>query len=279
MENNLLIMIITAHILGDFYLQTNKIALLKAERLKGLVLHGFLYSIPYFVIFLCSVKSFAVAFALCCAVAIHFAIDFLKYLFIKIIRKKKPHLIQQKDGTIYLIDQGIHLLTILLICFCIGPTTLRPIDLLQDFLAFIHLQSMNSVKWLLLILIINKPVNITFDKIFSSYQPVLEDVEVQAKETIILRSASIEKSRKNSAFSNNLSKGNSKTGAAIGFLERTLILIFINIGQFSAIGLILTAKSIARYEMISKNQEFGEYYLIGTLTSVLSAIIIYYAIM
>lgn len=66
-----------------------------------------------------------------------------------------------------------------------------------------------------------------------------------------------------------------KTGAIIGFLERVIILLFINIGQFSAIGLILTAKSIARYEMISKNQQFSEYYLIGTLTSFLSAILAY----
>lgn len=57
-----------------------------------------------------------------------------------------------------------------------------------------------------------------------------------------------------------------------------LILSAYNINQYSAVGLILTAKSIARYERISKDQEFAEYYLIGTLTSVLFSILLYLAI-
>lgn len=51
--------------------------------------------------------------------------------------------------------------------------------------------------------------------------------------------------------------------------EKIIILILLNVNQYSSIGLILTAKSIARYDMISKDQEFAEYYLIGTLFSLL----------
>ena len=45
-----------------------------------------------------------------------------------------------------------------------------------------------------------------------------------------------------------------------------------NGGQYSAVGLVLTAKSIARksiarYDRISKDQSFAEYYLLGTLLS------------
>ena len=57
----------------------------------------------------------------------------------------------------------------------------------------------------------------------------------------------------------------------IGTIER--IIIFISIGQYSAIGLVLTAKSIARYDRISKEKDFAEYYLLGTLISTVSVIV------
>ncbi|KZX17665.1 hypothetical protein MBCUT_01430 [Methanobrevibacter cuticularis] len=51
--------------------------------------------------------------------------------------------------------------------------------------------------------------------------------------------------------------------------------IFVSINQFSTIGLIIAVKSIARYDKISEDSQFAEYYLIGTLFSVLMTIIIY----
>lgn len=50
------------------------------------------------------------------------------------------------------------------------------------------------------------------------------------------------------------------------------VLIFLSIGQYSAIGLVLTAKSIARFDRISK-EDFAEYYLPGTLISTVIVII------
>ncbi|MCL2141676.1 MAG: hypothetical protein FWH46_02190, partial [Methanimicrococcus sp.] len=64
-------------------------------------------------------------------------------------------------------------------------------------------------------------------------------------------------------------------GSVIGTLERLLMGIFIGIGQFAAVGLIMTAKSVARYDRISKNSQFAEYYLIGTLYSILVTVIAY----
>jgi hypothetical protein len=58
-------------------------------------------------------------------------------------------------------------------------------------------------------------------------------------------------------------------------LERLIIVIFLSINQYSAIGLVLTAKSIARYDRISKDQAFAEYYLLGTLLSSIMVIVTY----
>ena len=48
----------------------------------------------------------------------------------------------------------------------------------------------------------------------------------------------------------------------------------ISIQQYSAVGLVLTAKSIARYNKISEDPSFAEYYLPGTLLSTFVAICI-----
>ena len=62
-------------------------------------------------------------------------------------------------------------------------------------------------------------------------------------------------------------------GAAIGILERIFALTLVLEGQYTAIAIVLTVKSIARFEELKK-REFAEYYLIGTLSSVLSAVFI-----
>ncbi len=65
----------------------------------------------------------------------------------------------------------------------------------------------------------------------------------------------------------------------IGTLERLLIYIFVIVGQYSAIGFLVTAKSILRFGEIkssaatgSDNRKEPEYVLIGTLMSVAWAI-------
>ncbi|HLR21754.1 MAG TPA: hypothetical protein VK087_07095 [Tissierellaceae bacterium] len=50
-------------------------------------------------------------------------------------------------------------------------------------------------------------------------------------------------------------------------------------GQYNAIGLVFTAKSITRFERISKEPSFAEYYLIGSLYSIICVLVIYGVIM
>lgn len=63
-----------------------------------------------------------------------------------------------------------------------------------------------------------------------------------------------------------------KIGALIGILEREIILILGIMGQYGAIGFVLTAKSLARFKQLEK-QSFAEKYLVGTLLSSLIAIV------
>ncbi len=69
-------------------------------------------------------------------------------------------------------------------------------------------------------------------------------------------------------------------GKYIGYFERFIVLssssfhlTFMLLNQYTAIGLVLTAKSIARFEALKK-REVAEYYLIGTLCSISIAILV-----
>ncbi|CAG0997364.1 hypothetical protein METP3_03055 [Methanosarcinales archaeon] len=62
-----------------------------------------------------------------------------------------------------------------------------------------------------------------------------------------------------------------KAGRWIGWLERFLILTFVLLKQYEAIGLLVAAKSIFRF---SETRKVGEYVLIGTLLSFVIAILV-----
>lgn len=69
-------------------------------------------------------------------------------------------------------------------------------------------------------------------------------------------------------------EGLKDAGRYIGMLERVMILTFIFMGQFSAIGFLVAAKSILRFGDIqdNKNRKGAEYILLGTMISFTVAI-------
>ena len=69
-------------------------------------------------------------------------------------------------------------------------------------------------------------------------------------------------------------KQKTNAGSVIGTLERIIIVIFFGIKEYGAIGLVLTAKSIARYDKITKEKDFADYYLLGTLISSVIGIVV-----
>lgn len=103
----------------------------------------------------------------------------------------------------------------------------------------------NVAKWLLSILLIHKPVNIFIQNYFGEYRPKVMGEIIKA---------------------------DNKAGRKIGTIERLIMLIFLAKDQYAALGFVLTAKSIARYDKITKDEKFAEYYLLGTLVSTLSVI-------
>ncbi|HEX5465400.1 MAG TPA: DUF3307 domain-containing protein [Candidatus Limnocylindrales bacterium] len=62
-----------------------------------------------------------------------------------------------------------------------------------------------------------------------------------------------------------------KVGQAVGVLERLLVVIFVLLQAEAAIGLVVAAKTVARFKQLD-DREFAEYYLLGTLASISVAI-------
>jgi hypothetical protein len=62
-------------------------------------------------------------------------------------------------------------------------------------------------------------------------------------------------------------EGLGNAGLYLGWLERGLLVVAFAMGSFTAVGLIVGAKSVARFPEF-KSRAFAEYFLIGTLISV-----------
>ena len=63
-------------------------------------------------------------------------------------------------------------------------------------------------------------------------------------------------------------------GGRIGSLERIVSVVMMYLGQYAAIALVFTAKSVVRFKDF-ENRDFAEYYLYGTLMSVVTAVAVF----
>ncbi|MDV0444709.1 hypothetical protein MmiAt1_02450 [Methanimicrococcus sp. At1] len=264
-----LILLLLCHFIGDYYLQTNKMAQMKESNIQYTILHSILYAVPFAVLLLglmfLKLFSLPAAGIIIAAVILHAVVDLSKCVFEKSKSAEFENSAHFKRN-IYAADQILHLFVIVIASFLLSEITVS--NLIVSNLAVSNMTASNTavfdgispelyvfLKYLLFIIIIAKPINISFKKIFEKYQPT-------------------QTTDKNCVDPDSVSGA----GATIGTLERLLAGIFIGIGQFAAIGLVLTAKSIVRYDQISKCKPFAEYFLIGTLYSILATLIVYYVI-
>ena len=62
-------------------------------------------------------------------------------------------------------------------------------------------------------------------------------------------------------------KGLANAGRMIGQLERALIFLFVMMNETAAVGFLIAAKSVLRFDTAAQGQKEGEYVIIGTLAS------------
>jgi hypothetical protein len=59
----------------------------------------------------------------------------------------------------------------------------------------------------------------------------------------------------------------------IGNLERIVLTIVVAAGSYAALAFLVAAKGVVRADEFEKNRDFTEYFLIGSLSSVLVALV------
>lgn len=222
--------IILGHIIGDFYFQSNKLSELKYERIACLILHCLIYTVSVSVLMALTMKCFQVCIPVIVFVT-HFIIDKGK----SVIENSK--IFYHKYITVvFMLDQIAHIAVLYAI-------TMKWTVTYSSEYFFIALG----------VLVCGKPAAIFITKVFESITSISKydenDERLKAEEM----------------------NGNiANAGYWIGVLEREIIFFLGLAGEYSAIGFVLAAKSLARHKNFDE-EGFAEKYLIGTLLSSLIA--------
>jgi len=227
-----LVLLLFSHILADFILQPNRWVDSKNE-------NGWRSRHLYLHVFLVAVLAGSVAWAflgLITAVLV-FMTFFISHLAIDITKSKCEDTIRSFVG-----DQAAHMIVIIFV----WVTLFHPdLSSLQRYFSEPTLICIFVV--LLSYTLILQPAGIFISKMTRSWRDKINDDD------------------------KNKGKSLESAGRYIGYLERFLILTFIIFQQYTAIGLLIAAKSIFRY---NTNRITGEYILFGTLLSFSIAIFV-----
>lgn len=143
MHNGLFFLILLcAHLLGDYYLQTKTLANKKEEKYASLLEHSLIYAVVFMGVLLIIETPW---WLLAIAAGSHWVIDSVKWL----LRKKSI-----QKPTLFIIDQILHLLTLLLLA------SFTPVIGIRPWLAELP----NHIwTWSTLLLLIWKPCNVSLD--------------------------------------------------------------------------------------------------------------------
>lgn len=218
----LILKLVLAHLIGDFFLQPQKwVKDKEKKKLKSKWLY--VHIGIHLLLMLLIVWEFKYWIPIICIALSHLIIDALKLFF------------QTKNNKrlLFFIDQLFHVIALLCIVMLFNEGSF-------DFLHFTI-----TKKHLVLILCITfltQPTSIILKTIFSKW-----NISKIAKGKESLKDA----------------------GRYIGVLERLLVFVFIIVGQWHAVGFLITAKSVFRFGDLtaSKERKLTEYILIGTLIS------------
>lgn len=227
-----LLLLMMGHILGDFYTQTSKISQNKERSIKWVMVHNVLYFFTFIMVSMPIISREILILDIAVSF-LHALIDIIKYWYIKKVDMNK---------SLFFVEQGIHILCLCVIA-CVWTMNNVPIRMFPVVANLFEVTDVSKVllcKWILGLLLIHKPANIIIQKMLGPHKPE----EKKSGE-----------------------KNDRNIGRLIGTTERAIMLMLMYMNQYSAIGLVLTAKSIARYDKITRDEKFAEYYLLGTLIS------------
>jgi len=240
---NLFLLGLCAHFIGDFLLQTQAtVEAKKAGRFWAHLRHGLLIMVLTWLATHCFGLWPAFLYALLIGLT-HLLIDSAK-CFLEKGRSAGTKLL------LFLADQGLHWFS-LLVFFPLFPSTAPD----PEVLAFYR-----SLRPTRPVFFFNPQANLSplpLEKILWIAVIYLATVFGGAVFTNRILSWLTD---------NHQGERNRRLSSAIGVMERLILITLVAADAIAAMGFVLAAKSLARYQELN-NREFAEYYLVGTLTS------------
>lgn len=218
----------------------------KRVSLKYFALHCLIYSSFIIISLIWFGPLRNVIYAALIIIISHVVIDYIRNMTLnKLSDKQTDH--KTSDFVIFIADQILHILVIVCCIYLLKQTNSFGKFILNELLIHIPWKQLHngSIIALLYILCLS-PSAVFIKKVFILFS-FQNDEEIKTKDDLI------------------------KSGYLIGVLERIIILTLGLNGQLGAIGFVLAAKSLARFNQLN-DKSFAEKYLIGTLLSVAIAL-------
>lgn len=243
LELSLLAFLILAHLLGDFYFQPKAWVTCRFEqhhRAAGLYYHAAVHGLLTILTLILFSK---LSIWMC---AVYALMVMISHWLIDLVKSYSP-----QSTCTFLFDQLAHLLVLILVWLTL---TGQWSTLTQSF-SVKHIEY-KYIAVAIGYLLILKPTSIVISMLLKPWSEKIKQLDdaQEPTENTELQAA----------------------GERIGYLERLLILTFILLNQFSAIGFLLAAKSVFRFGDLTqdKHKKMTEYVMLGTLSSFCITILI-----
>lgn len=279
----IILLLIFAHLLSDFWLQSNRMTRHKLKTLKVHMFHHFLTTGLALLIIWSSVFKFQNPIAyfimpLSIILISHWFVDRLKIKWTENIEKEFSS--NKKQLVIFLADQLVHLLVILAVSAIFFNINLLETASVFDLSENNGLNVVNSILFIGIIFILSTTFSsIVIKYIIGSLPSVLANFEGEltlknqknAGKTAQINNTehSITEAYQHFTYSSAIQS----RGKYIGYMERLIVIILTIVGAYEAIAFIIAAKSIARFKQLD-DRNWAEYFLLGTLSSIFLALAI-----
>ncbi|MCZ0701943.1 DUF3307 domain-containing protein [Natronobacillus azotifigens] len=277
-----------AHLIADFYLQTEKMVKNKEKHILLHLTHHFITTFFFLVLlYLWSNRMtsmlFHILYPTVAIICFHLLIDILKIkIWNKVAKGPKKN---TWEFILFITDQLLHFVSIVLVSsFFSGKSTFH---YFYQFILILerspevenYLSPMNLAIFIIIMLIIittvsgngirlllgTLPEHIALFEGKYTFDQVIDNVEMMKRDGKL----GIMSEQYNYML---VRKQDLSRGKIIGYLERLIIIILVINDQYTAIAFILTAKSLARFKQMD-DREWAEYFLLGTLSSIFLAIV------
>lgn len=238
-----LVFTLVAHVIADFYAQSDSMARAKGESSKVLAAHCILY---------------ALVFGGCCALFLGGSLVWYAVLIgcvghaiVDVSKSMLQGRLKFGQLTAFAIDQTAH------VAICVGIVV-------------------GCVDGLELSVLATWTVGVLGEEVFVRGTELFFALLIAGKPSEIFVSLILTAVQDQDGGEGQNAYGSAdalRAGRWIGVLERIIVVVMTLWNEFGAIAFVLTAKSIARFDLL-KNQSFAERYLIGTLASSAVAILV-----